>query len=128
MILDIGSFYTEDFVSYAKREMGAKQALFIGIHGTNVPQHFFLKMHPTIIEGINTEIFGSIPPFHPEQIWQRLGRTYADITLSIGVIGRHDLWEIELWIRQLYRSCLNFAEYSSFPRRRESRQNQKTQT
>lgn len=41
VILDVGSLSTEEFVPYAKREMGAKQALFITAFGANVPQHFF---------------------------------------------------------------------------------------
>lgn len=59
-----------------------------------------MKMHPLLTEF--TEFFGQkIPPFQPEQIWQKLGRTYADITLSLSVIGRHNLQETEFWLRQL---------------------------
>lgn len=101
VILDVGSFFTEEFVPYAKREMGAKQALFVGVLGIDVPQHFFLKMYPLFTEYTETGFFGQIPPFQPEQIWQKLDGTYADITFSLAVIGRHSLLETELWLRQL---------------------------
>ena len=104
VILDVGSYFTEEFVPYTKREMGAKQALLV--HGINsgVPQHFFLKMYPLFAKLTNGgELFGFIPPFQQEQIWQQLGGAYADITLSLAVIGKHSLPETEFWLQQLAR-------------------------
>ena len=102
VILDVGSSFTEKFVPYAKREMGAKQILFVNVSGQDIPSHFFLKMYPLFTEFTDGGgFFGSIPPFQPEQIWQKLGGTYADITLSLSVVGKHNLQETEIWLRQL---------------------------
>lgn len=101
VILDVGSFHTEDFVVYAKKEMGAKQAFFVNILLSRpLPRNFFLQMHPSFMEGANSG-FIEAPPFQPEEIWQRLGGTYADISLSLGVIGTESLWATEAWLRQL---------------------------
>lgn len=103
VILDVGSFFTEEFVPYTKRKMGAKKALFVNpLYATDVPQHFFLQMYPLFTE-FTEGFFGQIPPFQPEQIWQKLGGTYADITLSLSVIGKHNLQETKLWLHQLAR-------------------------
>lgn len=100
IILDVGSRFTDNFVGYAQNEMGAKQALAVDFFKNAfppiVPEHFLLKMHPLI--GTNSPNY---PPFEAYRIRQRLNNNYADITLSLSVIGKYSLQNTQLWLNQL---------------------------
>ena len=102
IILDVGSRFTDNFVGYAKNEMGAKQALAVGFlwNSSIVPEHFLLDMHP-LITGENSNSFVGYPPFEAYRVWQRLNNNYADITISLSIIGAGNLQSTQLWLNQL---------------------------
>ena len=72
IILDVGSHFTYNFSEHARIEMGAKAALAV-----------------------------KISPFKPSEIKEKLGGAFADITISLSVIGQFNMANISLWMVQL---------------------------
>ncbi|MDE0118990.1 MAG: hypothetical protein OXM55_03155 [Bdellovibrionales bacterium] len=122
VILDVGSHFTYDFVEYARINLGAKEALAVktfterppGVDYTlyDIPEYRLLRMHPLledplpdapmkdlILPYLMTPV--KIFPFKPSEIKEKLGGTFADITISLSVIGQFNLANIKLWMEQL---------------------------
>lgn len=109
VILDVGSHFTYNFAEYARIQMGAKEAFVVNTftdrppkvdhHLYDVPEHRFLRMHPLATSPQKSP--HEAPPFEPPQIWEKLGGTFADITISLSVVGIFNPVQTKLWIEQL---------------------------
>ena len=109
VILDVGSYYTYNFAEYARIEMGAREGLVVNTfrdgptnvdhHLYDVPEHRFLRMYPLTTEPQKTP--HETPPFDPAQIREKLGGTFADVTISLSVVGIFNPVHTKLWMEQL---------------------------
>lgn len=109
IILDVGSYFTYHFAEYARIKMKAKEGLVVNTfrdgptnidhHLYDVPEHRFLRMYPLATESQKTP--HEAPPFDPVQIREKLGGTFADITISLSVVGIFNPVQTKLWMEQL---------------------------
>ena len=109
VILDVGSFFTYNFAEYARTKMGAKEAFVVNTftdrppkvdhHLYDVPEHRFLRMDPLTTTPQKTPY--EVPPFDPPQIWEKLGGTFANITISLSIVGIFNPVHTKLWMEQL---------------------------
>ncbi|MDE0518979.1 MAG: hypothetical protein OXH36_05445 [Bdellovibrionales bacterium] len=119
IILDVGSHFTYNFAEHARIEMGAKTALAVktlterpsGLNHAlyDIPEYRILRMHPlfplTDREDVISSYSQSAPvktlPFKPSEVKKKLGGAFADITISLSVIGQFNMANISLWMEQL---------------------------
>ena len=109
VILDVGSFFTYNFAEYARTKMGAKEALVVNTFTErppnvdhqlyDVPKHRFLRMNPLTTESPKTSY--ETLPFDSSQIREKLGGTFADITISLSIVGVFNIVHTKLWMEQL---------------------------
>ena len=105
VIVDVEGAFSEEFMFYAKKEMGAEEALILrafkwGLKWGDVPDHFFMQMHPLISENSREWSFMA---FHPSAVWQRLGRRFADIVLALSVFGKFNGEDARHWLEQMVK-------------------------
>ncbi len=106
VILGVGRFHSTGVVYYTLRKIGAGKVFFVTTNRQRSVTRYLLPIDPSLMQ--STHITDKvIPAFNSEVIRKRLGGSYADITLSLGAIGRLDLKQAELWLRQLIEATKN---------------------
>ena len=99
VIVAAGSYFSDKFMVYAKREMGAEGVLILDLFKGNIPDHFFMPTHPLFTDGTQWGFM----PFQPSVIWQKLGGQFADITLSLSIFGKYSLDQTYFWLKQMMK-------------------------
>ena len=109
VILDVGSYFTYNFAEYARIKMGARDTLAVNVLTEklpkvdyplyDIPEHRLLRMYP--LSAPPQEVSSEVALFEPAEIKKKLRGTFADITISLSVVGRFNRADTKLWLEQL---------------------------